>query len=190
MVLAGGWVLAPAAFAAETAAAASRPEGYAKPLAGDGLSNFFQVSNVLYRGAQPSAEGMKTLEKMGIRTVVNLRSMHSDRKKLKGTSLKYVHIPINTFNVKEEHVVAFLKVMADPANHPVFLHCQHGADRTGMMSAFYRIMFEGWSREDAMREMLEGGYGFHSVWKNILSFLKNADLDRIRKKAGLPPAEK
>ncbi|NMB74179.1 MAG: dual specificity protein phosphatase family protein [Myxococcales bacterium] len=189
LISAGGWAITPPTFAGEPASAAARPERYAKPLQGEGLSNFYKVSDALYRGAQPDKQGMKTLEKLGIRTVVNLRSMHSDRKKLNGTNLRYMHIPINTFDIKEEHVVAFLKVMADPANHPVFLHCQHGADRTGMMTAFYRIMFQGWSREEAMQEMLEGGYGFHSIWKNIVSFLRKADLDRIRERAGLPPAK-
>ena len=43
--------------------------------------------------------------------------------------------------------------MADPAKRPVFVHCKHGADRTGTMVAFYRILFEGWSKDEAIREM-------------------------------------
>ena len=44
------------------------------------------------------------------------------------------------------------------------MHCQQGADRTGTMMAFYRIAVQGWPKDDAIAEMKNGGYGFHSIW--------------------------
>lgn len=163
-----------------------RPEKWAVKLYGAGLSNFHRVSRTLYRGAQPSAQGMKTLESMGIKTVISLRWLGSDRGELKGTSLKYIHIRINTVaNPKTGQVVEFLKAVVDPDNQPVFLHCKHGADRTGMMTAFYRIVMQGWSKEEAVREMTKGGYNFHRIWKHLLEFIRRADIDEIRKAAGI-----
>ena len=57
-----------------------------------GLPNFAKVADGLYRGAQPSAEGFRTLTGMGVKTVVNLRWAHSDREMLAGTGLQYLHI--------------------------------------------------------------------------------------------------
>jgi len=166
-----------------------RPAEWAQPVSMPGLPNLHKVSDSLYRGAQPEPEGFANLKAMGIKTVVNLRSMHSDKDEMEEGGmtgkLDYVHIKINTFRPKEEHVIRFLKVMADPERHPVFVHCKHGADRTGTMAAFYRIVFQGWSKQQALEEMTKGGYGFHSVWKNLLELIRKSDIEKLKKAAGV-----
>jgi protein tyrosine phosphatase (PTP) superfamily phosphohydrolase (DUF442 family) len=171
---------------AESAAAPKRPADWAQAVDLAGLPNLHKVSDDLYRGAQPTAEGMRNLEKLGVKTVVNLRWLHSDREKLEGTSLGYVHIPIRTWKLKSKHVLGFLKVVGDPNRRPVFVHCQHGADRTGTMAAFYRMVFEGWSKDRAIEEMTQGGYNYHSVWSNLLDFIRAADIDSYRSQLGIP----
>jgi protein tyrosine/serine phosphatase len=167
----------------------ARPAEWAKPVSMPGLPNLHKVSDSLYRGAQPEPEGFVNLKAMGIKTVVNLRSMHSDEDEMEEAGmtgkLDYVHIKINTFRPKEDHVVRFLKVMADPKRHPVFVHCKHGADRTGTVAAFYRIVFQGWSKQDALKEMTKGGYGFHSIWKNLLELIRKSDIEKLKKAAGI-----
>ncbi|MHC4325718.1 MAG: fused DSP-PTPase phosphatase/NAD kinase-like protein, partial [Planctomycetota bacterium] len=116
-----------------------------------GLPNFHKVSDDLYRGAQPTAEGMKQLEKLGVKTVVNLRSVHSDRDELEGTGLAYEHIKMTAWKTEDKDVVRFLKIVTDSNQTPVFVHCQHGADRTGMMNAVYRIAVQGWSKDQAIK---------------------------------------
>src|SRR5689334_9384351 len=39
----------------------------------EGIGNFGRISEHLYRGAQPDAEGMKSLKKLGVKLIVNLR---------------------------------------------------------------------------------------------------------------------
>ena len=51
-----------------------------------------------------------------------------------------------------ENVEAFLELMDDPANHPVLVHCEHGVGRTGVMSALFRMEYEGWSAAAAIEE--------------------------------------
>src|SRR2546430_16110664 len=102
-----------------------------------GVSNFAKISPVLYRGAQPTPEGFKDLRKMGIKTVVNLRSFHTDRRKIKGSGLRFAHMYCKAWHPESEDVARFLRLMEDKNNHPVFVHCLHGADRTGMMVAAY-----------------------------------------------------
>ena len=60
------------------------------------------------------------------------------------------------------------------------LHCHHGADRTGLVIAMYRIIYQGWTKDAALDELLHGGYGYHAMWKNIPSYIKHADVEKIR----------
>ncbi|MFH0952703.1 MAG: dual specificity protein phosphatase family protein [Verrucomicrobiota bacterium] len=170
--------------AAVTNTAVRAPQ-WAVPISKPGLPNFHKVSDELYRGAQPSAEGMRELKQMGIRTIVNLRSFHSDRDELGKTALGYERMYVKPWHPEEKEVVRFLQIVADTNAAPVFVHCQHGADRTGTMCAIYRIVICGWTKEDAIREMTEGGFGYHPVWKNLVEYIKQLNVDSIRKKAGL-----
>lgn len=162
-----------------------RPAKWAKKLDVAGVENFHKVCDVLYRGAQPSAEGMKNLEKTGIKTVVNLRSLHSDRDEMKGTKMGYEHITMKVWHPEEKEIVRFLKIVTSKNNQPVFVHCQYGADRTGTMCALYRIAVQGWTKDDAIEEMTKGGFGYHGVWKNLVDYVEKRDIEKIKRKTGV-----
>ena len=163
----------------------ARPATWAHRLELPGVPNFHKVSGALYRGAQPSAEGMEQLEKLGIKTVVNLRSLHSDRDEISDTGLAYEHIRMKTWNPETEDVVRFLKVVTDSNRTPVFVHCQRGADRIGMMCAIYRAAVQGWSEAEAAEEMTKGGFGFYSGWQDLIDYVLKLDVDEIRRGAAL-----
>lgn len=165
----------------------SRPATWAVPLTRDGIPNLFRVSDPLYRSAQPTAEGFRQLRTMGIKTVVNLREFHDDEEILKDTGLAYEHIPIVTWHPETEDVVRFLQIVTDTNRTPVLLHCQHGADRTGTLCALFRIVVQGWSKEEAIKEMTTGGYGFHMVWDNLIEYIRGLDIENIKRQmAGKP----
>jgi protein tyrosine phosphatase (PTP) superfamily phosphohydrolase (DUF442 family) len=153
-----------------------------------GVGNFAQVSPGLSRGAQPTRAGFRELKKRGVKTVINLRWLHSDREALKGLGLRYVHIPCRAWAPRDEEVAAFLHVVRDPANGPVFVHCQHGADRTGMMVAVYRMTEQSWGNADAAREV--NNFGFHKIWTGIAAYLKRFDRDRLAALMKKTPAPK
>lgn len=157
----------------------------AQPIKAPGLPNFHKVSEQLYRGEQPAPEGFTELKKRGIKTVVNLRAFHSDKEHLAGTGLAYESISFKTWHPEEEDMVAFLKIVTDTAKQPVFVHCQHGADRTGTMCALYRMAVEGWPADEAIKEMKEGGFGFHAIWQNLEPFLRGLNIAELKKKAGM-----
>jgi len=53
------------------------------------------------------------------------------------------------------------------------------------MCAIYRIAVQGWSKDKAIQEMTQGGFGFHSVWQNLIKYVKEINIEEIKKKAGL-----
>jgi len=171
------------AYAADTES--SRPPEWAQPIEMRGVPNLHKVSDTLYRSAQPSAAGMKNLKRAGIKTVVNLRAFHSDRDEIGRTGLGYEHIFMKTWHPEREDVVRFLKIVTNPDKAPVLVHCQHGADRTGTMSAIYRVAVQGWTKEAAVREMTKGGFNFHAVWTNLPPWIADLDIESIRKEAGI-----
>jgi protein tyrosine/serine phosphatase len=92
---------------------------------------------------------------------------------------------MTTFYPVTGDVVRFLKIVTDPNHTPVFVHCQHGADRTGTMCAVYRIAVQGWSKDEAIAEMTKGGFGHHAIYKNLVKFVRDLDIDEIKRAAGL-----
>ena len=163
----------------------ARNPGWAKPLHAAGVDNFYQVNDWLYRSAQPDAEGFKNLEAMGIKTVINLRDTNKDPKAAAGTTLILVNPSITTWSFTDAEVINALRAI-NQAERPVLVHCRHGADRTGLIIALTRVINEGWSVEDAKEEMLNGGYGFHSIWKNIPEYLDTVNIETL--KAQVPAA--
>ena len=162
-----------------------RPANWAQKIEVAGVKNCFQVTTNLFRGAQPTAEGIAHLQAMGIKTVINLRAWHSDQDKVAGTGLKSVRFETEPWHGDEDDVVRFLKVVTDTNNLPAFVHCERGADRTGMMCAMYRIVVCGWTKPEAIAEMEGGGFGFNPVWHDLITFVEKADVDKIKRAAGL-----
>jgi protein tyrosine phosphatase (PTP) superfamily phosphohydrolase (DUF442 family) len=166
----------------------NRPLNSGKSIQMEGLPNFCKVSDDLLRCAQPTLNGMLNLKGIGIKTVVNLSAFHSDGDMLKNTGLNYEHIPMIAWPLipEEWQVVKFLSIVTDPKRTPVLVHCQHGADRTGTMCAVYRIVVQGWTKEDAIKEMTDGGFGFHRPWgSHLIQWINDLDVARIRQKAGI-----
>ncbi len=154
-----------------------------------GLPNLHRVSPDLYRSAQPTADGMRNLSQIGIKTVINLRSFHTDRDALLGTPLAGGQIPMKSWHPEREDVIRFLKIVTDTNRTPVLVHCQHGADRTGTMCAIYRVAVQGWTKEEATREMTDGQYGFHEVWFNLPPWIRDLDIEAIKADAGIKSTE-
>jgi protein tyrosine/serine phosphatase len=167
----------------------TRPENWAVRLQRLGLSNFYRVTTNLYRGAQPTARGMAELKAMGIKTVVNLRSFHSDDEELTGAGLKQGRLHLKPWHAEDQDIIDFLKLATNTNNLPVFVHCQRGADRTGMACAMYRIVVCGWTKPEAIREMKEGGFGFNPAWNGIVAYIERADVAKIKQRAGIGSRE-
>jgi protein tyrosine/serine phosphatase len=180
LVLAAGLALSLATIGSAGDPPAARNQRWAAPITLEGVPNLHQITPTLYRSEQPTALGFRNLEKLGVRTVINLRAFNSDDDEVRGTGLRTERVKILTWNVDDAHVVDVMRMLRNPDNGPFLIHCQHGADRTGLMSAMYRILEQGWSVDDALAELQDGGYGYHAMWKNILRYVRSADVDKLR----------
>ena len=144
-----------------------------------GLSNVYRLSPMLYRGAQPKKEGYKSLADMGVKAVISFRTKKPNTKLLNKLGLVSYHIPINTFRFKDEHAREFLKILSEQEG-PIYIHCYHGSDRTGTMTALYRIVYENWTREQALAEMQNKKFGFHKIFPNLIKYIKEVKIEDIK----------
>jgi hypothetical protein len=48
------------------------------------------------------------------------------------------------------------------------------------MTAMYRVLEQGWTPDDALKELTDGGFGYHSMWKNIINYVRSADVEALR----------
>ena len=141
-----------------------------------GLSNMGRVAPGVFRGAQPGVDGYATLKNMGVKTVIDLRTTENEKALVEAAGMKAIAIPIEMsregLKEKVDQVVA---LMTDPANQPVFVHCRHGQDRTGIVSAAYRMKVDKWSLADAETEMQ--AFGFNDIWVNFKKFIHQYPAD-------------
>ena len=113
------------------------------------------ADGVVYQSAQMPPEALlEVVEDHGIRTVIDLRKdgplVAAEGGALAWAGVEHVHLPMSQVPAPET-VGAFLQVMDDPANRPVLIHCEHGEGRSVILSALYRIEYEGWTPDEARR---------------------------------------
>ena len=146
---------------AETGDTEQNEPGFTAPK--EDLGHFFKVDENVYRGQQPTDQGLEKLKAMGVKTVVYLhfskRTAAHEKAVVEGLGMTFKHIPMSWITPpKDSQVEEWLRLTADPASLPLFVHCQHGKDRTGTMVGIYRIQHDGWKFDQAYTEMKERGF--------------------------------
>ena len=156
-----------------------------------GILNFGKVTDHIYRGAQPTEAGYKNLvERARVKSFLSLRrGVNQDVADLKLASLngaQCYQVAMKEWDPGEDHLrrlasaVKTLKVLSDnPKTRPVYVHCQAGRNRTGFVVATYRMVYQGWTAEEAVREMRT--YRFYRAFYRDEWFLKNLDVAKFRK---------
>jgi tyrosine-protein phosphatase SIW14 len=156
-----------------------------------GLRNAAKVSEQLYRGAQPRAAGLRALQKIGIATIVDLRAENRvkvawERKTAESLGMRFINIPVDAWAPPSEAQVAeFLSLFRDRPQEKVFVHCEFGDDRTGTFVATYRMAYENFSVEEALREMTQ--FGFNNVWHPSMGVFVREFPARLESSPALAP---
>ena len=124
---------------------------------GDPSTDFYTVSPGIYRGGRLDEGGMLRLQKLGVKTILNLENdsvaIALEAKWAKGAAITQISSPMSGYwTPNDAQVDRLLKVIADPANQPIYIHCMKGMDRTGVIVALHRVYNEGWPQARAQAE--------------------------------------
>ena len=120
------------------------------------IDNFGVINDKSYRGAQPDPADFTALAKLGVKLVIDLQKdgEHAEQGLVERAGMKFVRIPMTTSDRPADAAVdQFLKLVIDPANQPVYVHCAGGRHRTGVMTAVYRMTQDNWTADQAYGEM-------------------------------------
>jgi protein-tyrosine phosphatase len=191
---------------AQTMADASAPHAMARASFGApaeklkvaGVSNAGKVSEVLLRGAQPSAQGLVELKKLGVTTIVDLRGNSGpvawERGQAESLGMRFVNIPVLGWSAPNDGQVAqFLKVVQQDPTQKIFVHCYYGEDRTGVMVATYRIAQQNWTPEQAAAEMDSFGFHYHlypAMKSYVRKFPARLEADPVFASLRTPPEQR
>jgi tyrosine-protein phosphatase SIW14 len=159
-----------------------------------GIKNFGKVNDNYYRGSQPGDAQFAELKRLGVKTVIDLRkdSEEGAPEWARREGLQYFNIPLTTKRpATSEQTEYFLRLVNDPANWPVYVHCKGGRHRTGEMTAIYRITRDGWTARQAYEEMkrydFEDSFFYpRALKKYVFSYYERFSAGRASKPAAAP----
>lgn len=162
---------------------------HAQHIAHEEIGNLHRVSPELYRSGQPEPEGFTKLEQMGVRSVLNLREYRRDTPKAAHTGLHIMEYPMAASKATAADVEACLRLIQE-APKPVLVHCWHGSNRTGIIVAAYRIVFQGWSIEAAEADLKDEAYGYSEFWYgNLTELLHTTDWKAMKQRLQQPATQ-
>jgi protein tyrosine/serine phosphatase len=127
------------------------------------IDNFGRINPMYYRGGQPEGHDYTDLAAIGVKTMINLTSDDADpteQTMAEQAGMKYVQIAMTTHEPPTVAQLAqFFAIVNDSASQPVYVHCVGGRHRTGVMTAAYRMTADGWTPDQAFKEMKQYKFG-------------------------------
>lgn len=156
----------------------AHPAGWAQSL--EPRLNLYRMGPGLYRSALPKTADWPALQRLGVTTVVNFYQ-HSDGEWLRDPQVTQVHLPMHTDRVDDSDVIAALRSIREGESRgAVLIHCKHGQNRTGLIAAMYRVIYQGWSKEQALAEMAGAGFGGEDRMGDAERYIRGADVGALR----------
>jgi protein tyrosine/serine phosphatase len=126
------------------------------------IDNFGRISENYYRGSQPGDDDYADLAALGVKTVIDLQAdgLSRERQLVESAGMRFYRIPMTTREAPtNEDLALFLELVNEPSNQPVYVHCAGGRHRTGVMTAVYRMTHDGWTSDQAFKEMKKYDFG-------------------------------
>ena len=139
----------------------------------EGILNFGKVTETIYRGAQPDTNGMASLQRLGVKMIINLRmpgdGWKEEESLAQAQGIIYTNVPLRGIGRPTDDQINTVLKLIESVQGPVFIHCQHGCDRTGTIVACYRIKHDQWSSEKALAEAVH--YGMSSLERGMKRYV-------------------
>ena len=144
----------------------------------------------LYRGSQPTADEIENLFRRGVKTIVklNVADLEMERSATGELGMRLFEIPLNarTVGTSKEcgDVERAYQAITDPMNWPVYVHCDHGRDRTGFLIGLYRERVEGWAFPQVSDDLAR--YGHDSKMRLVFPSISRSLADHYHACAEFP----
>ncbi|MCB0414261.1 MAG: dual specificity protein phosphatase family protein [Bdellovibrionales bacterium] len=150
-------------------------ENWAPPSDIDEIKNFHQVTESLYRGARPESDGLQYLKRTDMHTILNIENnstaIKEEQQQAEELGIHFISSPMSwTVSPTDEQIDEILGALQNPENFPIYVHCKHGRDRTGLIIGLYRVEVQGWSPQEAYQEMKK--LGFRSWLKALDNYFR------------------
>ena len=147
----------------------------------ESLPNLHRVSADLYRSAQPAEGGLLAAQELGMRSVLSLSVLNADAAmpEAQSADLRLQHYPLVPWAIEQSQIVEMMQIF-ESLSKPALVHCYHGADRTGLFVAVYRILYQNWPKDEAKDELINGGYGYHETFSAIPAAIDALDVASLR----------
>ena len=163
------------AYAGDRAATTRSGKPIAKAIPEAGIVRFAEIRPGLARGGEPGEAGIRYLKEHGYRTVVSFLTDTAESAWVVQSGMKYIHIPMRSSlffadTPTRAQVRQFLSIVSDTTQYPTYVHCHAGKDRTGAMTAIYRMEACGWTSDEAVEEMK--AFGFSSRYGKLMNYVQ------------------
>lgn len=140
------------------------------------IPNQQTISPDIIRGGRPSKSDLDQLRSSGYKTIINFENIAQvvsvEKAYAEKLGFKFISQSMDPWAMPTDaQINEILNVMSDPKNFPIFIHCQHGRDRTGLVSAIYRVLNQKWTPQAAHDEMLV--LGFRKIFTNMDKYFWN-----------------
>lgn len=140
------------------------------------IPEFHKVTENIYRGGRPKEKELKILKEMGVKTIINLEdnedALQTEKVIARDLKMRWISSPMSSeIYPTDEQLNDILSALTDEDNFPIFIHCKHGEDRTGLIIGLYRVFKNGWNPRIAYEEMLE--YDFHPEYRPLNQCFKD-----------------
>lgn len=127
------------------------------------IPQFSQVTETIFRGGRPDQAGLEMVDQKQVKTVISIdddvANINWEKGEVARLGMRFISSPMVVARPQTDaQINLILSKLQDPTLQPIFIHCQHGRDRTGLIIGLYRVLIQKWAPKDAYREMLANGY--------------------------------
>lgn len=153
-------------------------KGWAIPV--DSSFKLYEMTPFLYRSALPSSSNVDVLKERKINTIISFIK-DDDRQWLADEQVNIIRYPTHADRVTDDDVLAVLRMIREAQSYgPVLIHCKHGQNRTGLFAAMYRIVVQGWSKQEALDELQNAGFGDNEDMQEAIAYINSSHVKRIK----------
>jgi protein tyrosine phosphatase (PTP) superfamily phosphohydrolase (DUF442 family) len=157
------------------------------------LPLFYRVAPHYTRGSEPAHGGVEMLTRLGVRSVVDLRSSYERSEEIKiaaeRAGLAYYWLPLSVWDPPNDAQVGeFMKLVSDISRGPFFVFCTDGVHSDGEMTAIYRIAHDDWDIKRALAEMDELGFSpyYYSLRNFVWIYARRFHPGSVNKESSRP----